>query len=58
MRRIMRRIGDILHRLDAFMTLRCSGNPYLWDWWQLVRSPITYIILAAFFAWLAFHAGL
>lgn len=54
----MRRIGDILHRLDAFMTLRCSGNPYLWDWWQLVRSPITYIILAAFFAWLAFHAGL
>lgn len=54
----MRRIRDLLSRIGEIITLKCSGNPYLWTWWQLVSSPLTYIILAIFFAWLAFHSGL
>ena len=44
----MRLIRELLRRIDAQMTLWCSGNPYTWTWWQHARSPIPYIVLAVF----------
>lgn len=48
----MRRIKELLRLIDARITLLLANEPYLWDWWQLVKDPITYIFLAAFILFL------
>ena len=48
----MSRIKELLRRIDARMTLWCAGGFYRWRWWMIVRNPMAYIILAAFFLFL------
>ena len=44
----MNRIKEILRRIDTNMTLWCAGGLYRWRWWQHVRNPYTYLIIAVF----------
>ena len=48
----MSQIKELLRRIDAHMTLWCAGGLYRWRWWMIVRNPMAYIILAAFFLFL------
>lgn len=45
----MSRIKELLRWIDAHMTLWCAGGFYRWRWLMIVRNPMTYILLAAFF---------
>ena len=53
---MIKKIKESLNKIDVYMMLKCARNPYLWDWWMLVRNPLTYLIIGIFLIIIYFAA--
>lgn len=43
-----KKIENLIERIKYKILSVCASNEYLWQWYEIVSNPMTYIILAVF----------
>lgn len=45
---MLKKLKELWNKFDTWMMMYPGSNPYIWDWWELVKNPLAWIIVIVF----------